>query len=288
VEYVPPAADWDALQYWISDFKPDIFHFRGHGEGGGLWLTKAREEVEAARARVREAQQRGEFSPEIFDEGMLVWTEGVAKLFDEHHPSLVILEACQSGAMSTDVVENLSLPRIAEQILARVPAVVAMQYTVNIETAGSFVQRLYRGIVEGRDVDEAVSRARSSLTKGKENVRDFADRAFGAPVVYLGSQGPLCEPIIVDVLTRCPDCATSYPQRVAQPFCSNCGYRMHFLCKGCQSKLVENPFTPNPDPDRPPTECRLCHVPFASGTFAAEVTPDQPVVPPPEGTPPYP
>lgn len=257
LKWAPPNADWDKLKADIADFKPDIFHFRGHGERGGLWLTKADEDVRAARKRIQDAQDDGSFSPEMFDAGELTWTQGVARLFEEHQPSLVVLEACESAVAVPDVTENLVAARIAARILEKVPAVVAMQYVVNIVSAGQFVEHLYRGIVDGRDVDAAVSRARASLTQGRNHTKNFTDRAFGAPVVYLGSQGPLCEPIFGDVLTRCPDCGDDQPLETKNNFCPKCGTQLYFSCSRCHK------LTANRKPNEPPVECRRCNLAFA-------------------------
>lgn len=262
LKFADPGADWESVHRDIGEFTPDIFHFRGHGERGGLWLTSNPDEVAAARAEVRKAQDSGDFSPgRTIDDGKLIWTKGVLSLFDKHTPSLVILEACQSGVFTSDLLANLSLPRVARHLSTRIPALVAMQYLINAKTAGTFMESLYQGIVEGRDVDEAVSHARAQLTHRRDNLAEFADRAFGAPI-YLGSQGPLCSPIYVGFLTKCPSCGANNNRAGVPSFCSECGYQMNVRCNACQRAKRENFYTPNENPRQPVTRCRTCDLPF--------------------------
>jgi hypothetical protein len=255
--FVPEDADFDTLKACIGEFEPDVFHFRGHGERGGLWLTAAPEAVAKERDRISEEHEKGNFSPDGFDAGVLIPREGVLQLFATHRPRLLILEACHSGAIDLlpgasawASVESLALPITAERLLTQVPAVVAMQYTIHIDTAAGFVEDVYEGIVQGKDVDEAVSTARQKLTRAGTGTT-FTDRSFGAPVVYLGSQGPLCSRLLPGTLTRCPDCGHA---NAPQSYCGECQRRLNLTCPkpGCNEKNgVE-------DLDHPPRLCWKC------------------------------
>jgi len=75
-------------------------------------------------------------------------------------PRLVFLAACQSATRSTaDAFQGLA-PRL---VSVGVPAVVAMQELVTVESVLKFSRTFYRRLLEHGQVDQAVNEARSSL-----------------------------------------------------------------------------------------------------------------------------
>lgn len=76
---------------------------------------------------------------------------GVAQLFGMNPPNLVIFTACESS------------PLIPLLLSRKVPAVLAMQYTVLKGLAYQFAERFYSLLVRGRSVMQAVSDARSAV-----------------------------------------------------------------------------------------------------------------------------
>ncbi|MCP4346264.1 MAG: AAA domain-containing protein [Desulfobacterales bacterium] len=146
----------------LEDNKPDILHFIGHGRlrrnakgigFGELALTGAGNTAEWCSAR-----QFGE-------------------LFEEHNPSVVILQACESAA------EGLSEAFVgaASQVVHRnIPVVVAMQYPIDNNAAVVFAEEFYRRIGQFKPVDVAVQKGRRLLKQKFGNTRNFA-----IPVLFM-------------------------------------------------------------------------------------------------------
>ncbi|MBN1584251.1 MAG: CHAT domain-containing protein, partial [Anaerolineae bacterium] len=93
-------------------------------------------------------------------------------------PWLVTLVACQSAARSTvDAFAGLG----PELVSVGVPAVVAMQDVITVETARAFEAALYRRLLEHGCIDLAVNEARSTLfTAGRPDA--------GVPVLFMRLQ----------------------------------------------------------------------------------------------------
>src|SRR6266496_3924469 len=129
-------------------FKPHIVHFIGHGDAQlGLALQMSEKEVKE-RARLPKKA---------------AWCDSktICDLFSEDPPPrLVFLHACE-GAKS-DTLESFS--NLARELaLAKVPAVIAMQYAIKTEDAALFARIFYEELSNGSDVDEAVRKGRESL-----------------------------------------------------------------------------------------------------------------------------
>jgi hypothetical protein len=77
---------------------------------------------------------------------------------------------------------------VASLLKKGIPAVVSMQFTVMDRLAAAFSAALYRGLVAGKTVDEAVSLGRAAIRmdaiNGNSDIRDW-----GVPVLYLRSPG---------------------------------------------------------------------------------------------------
>jgi hypothetical protein len=161
-----PVLHYEALGEAIDYFKPDIFHFIGHGKPGELALIKGEHE-DGYDERRGGAQENwvpsGQFQ----------------RLFTDHKPSLVFLHACM-GAIASSLEGFNSVAR--ELVYAEIPAVVAMQYSISNADAGAFARKFYEELGKGRDIDEAVKAGRVAL--GKKYPR-WEHPRFGTPVVYL-------------------------------------------------------------------------------------------------------
>ncbi|MBU7026878.1 MAG: tetratricopeptide repeat protein, partial [Theionarchaea archaeon] len=96
----------------------------------------------------------------------------IAQLFGTSSPQLMILTACQSA------------PLIPFLLSRKVPAVMAMQYSVLKDIAHEFVERFYSLLVKGDSLARAVSSARNAvlLEEGIQNPGWFA------PVLYVRSK----------------------------------------------------------------------------------------------------
>ena len=99
----------------------------------------------------------------------------LAEVLEETEVRLVVLSACQSGMLGGTSVFNSVGPAL---IRARVPAVVAIQYTIPIGATIAFAREFYASLGRGESVSAAVADGR------KEMVREgFA--AWFFPALYL-------------------------------------------------------------------------------------------------------
>lgn len=235
--------DWNNIRNAIRDFKPDVFHFAGHGGTGALWLAQAESDPQHAS----EADGFGSFRrpPPV-----TISQDGVAELFRHHKPRLVILDACDSG------VETAALPSVAHAVLrAGVQAAVAMRYKISNAASEMFSTTLYSEIAAGRPLDMAVQQARVEVAclpvnTGRRNGTPYNDRAFGTPVLYLDRSESVCDPLpdrprsgmpvksktMVTNLEQatCPECSRPAP---SGNFCIHCGCQVR--CMQCTQPLLD-------------------------------------------------
>jgi tetratricopeptide (TPR) repeat protein len=151
-------ATFENVQGYLNEQEYHIVHFTGHGvsiNGKGHLIF----ETEYRKAR-------------------LIDNKILADLFSELGIRLVVLSSCESAKGSNkeafgDLASMLSKERI--------PAVVAMQYSILDEIATKFAETFYRMIAYGKSVDIAVNEARIAMKNSeKSNGFDFA-----TPVLYL-------------------------------------------------------------------------------------------------------
>jgi hypothetical protein len=95
-------------------------------------------------------------------------------------PRFAFLHMCEGGAIDKhDSSAGVAL-RLAEE---GVPAVVAMQHPIEINTSTIFSQAFYANLEAGWTLDEAVQLSRAKIA---EQYAD--DRAFGTPVLYMSTR----------------------------------------------------------------------------------------------------
>lgn len=148
----------------LLEHKPDIIQFVGHGiyqnDKGYLAL--------------------------VDDDTGKTWIlddERFANLFMgfDEHLGLVVMATCES-AQSDDPQSFLG---IAPQLVQRgTPAVIAMQYAVQIKTAKVFLEEFYTAVAARKPIDWAAQSARNNLSLefGLDN------REFATPVLYMRAQ----------------------------------------------------------------------------------------------------
>ena len=151
-------ATFENVQGYLTEQDYHIVHFTGHGvsrNGKGYLVF----ETEDRKAR-------------------LIDNKILADLFSDMGIKLVVLSSCESAKGSNkeafcDLASMLSKRRI--------PAVVAMQYSVLDDVAIKFAYTFYRTISSGKSVDVALNEARIAMKDSeKSNGFDFA-----TPVLYL-------------------------------------------------------------------------------------------------------
>ncbi len=150
----------------------DVFHFAGHGTpdgglvfAGGGGAGGPAEVVPAAR---------------------------VAEMVQAKGVRLAVLGACDTGRRDD---HNVWAGAAAALVQRGVPAVVAMQFTIGDRRAAAFAGGLYRALVAGLTVDEAVALGRTAIRT--VSTGDHADdRDWAVPVLYLRDHGGrLFEPV---------------------------------------------------------------------------------------------
>lgn len=137
----------------------DIFHFSGHGRfdrGKGQIILKNEKD-----------------STSYF-----YGAAKLAQLLRGARVRLAVLNACESGARSGENLWGGVAPALVRAGLA---AVVASQYKLQDVNAVPLAEELYRGVLGGGRIDEAVSAARIAIFQqsGLEN------RDWGSPVLYM-------------------------------------------------------------------------------------------------------
>ena len=153
VDDATPASILDALSAGA-----DIFHFSGHGTAdGGIVLA----------------------------DGEVLPADRLAELVQAKGVRLAVLGACDTGRRDDHNVWS----GVAAALVERgVPAVVAMQFTIGDRKAAAFAAALYRALVAGLSVDEAVALGRTAIrtvsTGAQSDVRDWV-----VPVLYLRDHG---------------------------------------------------------------------------------------------------
>src|SRR5437763_8779823 len=122
----------------------DVFHFSGHGEfpkslaGGDAALIFADDQNQA----------------------FPVSSERLAGMLRGKGVRLAVLGACETGRREGRNVWS----GVASSLLrAGIPAVVAMQFTIDDKLAAAFSAAFYRSLTAGLTVDEAVAAGRSAI-----------------------------------------------------------------------------------------------------------------------------
>jgi CHAT domain-containing protein len=144
--------------------KPDIVQFVGHGiyRDGKGYLMLVDEET---------------------DQTWRVDAEQFANLFLGHddHLGLISLATCESARSDNPQ----GFVGIASQLVQRgAPAVLAMQYRVQIETARVFLEDFYTAVAARKPIDWATQSARNAVSQqlGLDN------REFVTPVLYMRAE----------------------------------------------------------------------------------------------------
>lgn len=247
---------YESLRAELTEFKPHIFHFIGHGKPGHLFLIKDKDAIETEAAHLN-------ISPEKVDQGDPRNSRDVSLLFTGYNPRLVFLESC-SSAENIQSFEGLS--SVARDLVrCGIPSVVAMQYPIENEEVSLFAKTVYEELGKGENIDEAVNVARKNL--GEVNVNPtWSKRRFGTPVVYLQTEQRIVlpRPTFSQKLVACPGRRLPQLHYVfpTDPFCQQCGEALALCPKG--HVMVKAGFC---------NECGLKPEPIVAETKAATVAP---------------
>jgi CHAT domain-containing protein len=140
------------LQTEYQNFKPDIFHFIGHGEligNDGCLVINVFDDNTKKYAPVK-------------------WT--AAQIFANFQawgwlPRLVFINACRSDTKNTPTEDIRAQAWSIGDVFRRlgVPAVLSMQADIKGDLAGTFAGIVYKGLAELKPLDEAVGFARGQI-----------------------------------------------------------------------------------------------------------------------------
>jgi outer membrane protein assembly factor BamD (BamD/ComL family) len=154
-----PAHSPEYFRSILSSFKPHVLHFTGYCNAGRFFLKDPDEDVASVQ-----------------EENLTVTLQNIPSL------RLVFLNACETAAAETE--RNLGLAHALSR--AGIPAVVANQFPLREDAARKMSGELYRALVSGRPVDEAVLQGRITM-QGLRDKDDGSTLEWAAPVLYLQS-----------------------------------------------------------------------------------------------------
>jgi len=164
----PERATPDAVIAWLSDFRPEVMHFIGHGgvdrEDNSAKIVLINDDGESQL--VPDYQLRG-----YFDHAGYV-------------PPVVLLDLPVREGGVADLERNMA--RLGPTLVnAGVPAVIAMQYPFPAAAARTFSEVFYTELANGEDIDIAVTRGRHAYQFRVEAATET--RMLGTPVLYAQS-----------------------------------------------------------------------------------------------------
>lgn len=168
-------------------------HFDGHGAFGRLCSSEACDELNDAddpTCRACGTSLRG-VKPQTYlcfcdDEGckQLIDTESLRALFVSSDIRLAVFSACETATFSQEKAHRQHQKAAVDAtlatalVMAEVPAVVAMPFSVQDELSPTFMFHFYEALARGRTLEEALSRARHAL------LPMFKHHSWFVPVLY--------------------------------------------------------------------------------------------------------
>ncbi|WP_008307944.1 CHAT domain-containing protein [Leptolyngbya sp. PCC 6406] len=178
-----PTPTWRGLSAYLTESAtpPQVVHFDGHGifgkrcqVCGHLQASTKAETCQRCGAPLPEAQGFLAFEDEQ-GKAEFVSARRLAALVADQGIALVVLSACQSGmAVTGKSVFNGTAQQLID---AQIPAVVAMQYSVQVRAAQDFAEQFYRVLGRGQSALAAVQAGRTWM--------DPEGNQWYRPVLYL-------------------------------------------------------------------------------------------------------
>ena len=203
---------------------PYVLHFLGHSEmrkneGPFIGLSSGGDLVEWVKAN---------FFVEMFKKGA-----DPLRL-----PSLIVLQACESAQIN-DKGEGLAVGLIKQGV----PAVVAMQNEISLDSSLAFVREFYSNLLKGEDVSYSMTQCRYYLgcNYPKEDPNPdnhYGNNIFGTPVLFTSLGAERIQRIIKaegqnknkDSIKICKACSAKYKASFNSSLC---------IQPNCNGTLVE-------------------------------------------------
>ncbi|MDA0867274.1 MAG: CHAT domain-containing protein, partial [Cyanobacteria bacterium] len=198
-----PTPTWRGLSAYLTESAtpPQVIHFDGHGifgkrcqVCGHLHNSTKVETCQRCGAPLPEAQGFLAFEDEQ-GQADFVSARSLAALVADQGIALVVLSACQSGmAVAGESVFNGTAQQLID---AQVPAVVAMQYSVQVQAARDFAEQFYRVVGQGKSALAALQAGRTWMgVEGNQWYR---------PVLYLRWRENQAGELFVKPLPQSPE-----------------------------------------------------------------------------------
>ena len=154
---VEPHLTGRTLQRCIEREKPHVLHFVGHGifeDGIGSLVLEKKD------------GSRDNLPVDILVDSLLTGKDSVR---------LVVLNACLTGTVSLNLLQGIAPALLA----ANIPAVVAMQSSLNDEAGVVFAEDFYANLADNKPIDLCVSRGRRAIRTGPRT------RDWGLATLYM-------------------------------------------------------------------------------------------------------
>jgi hypothetical protein len=201
----PAEATWEGFLAALDEFKPHVVHFLGHG---------------------RSSETGGEiaFVGSDFKADWRPGTKLSGALRDRKSVRLAFLQACETAAKGDSAVAYRALSSVATELVQTgIPAIVAMQTTIQNTAANSFAEAFFRAVLEQKQpIFRAMQIARSQS----------GEAAACIPVLYLcqdeknaNAQGMLI-PEVLRPSAGGLSSAGAVPDRTTENKCAWCGFAL--------------------------------------------------------------
>ncbi len=191
VRYLNSAGGASAFEDQETAIPCYVMHYDGHGAFGRLCPSEDCDELNDADARRCSACKTplGKVKPQTYlcfcnDEGRnrYIGTASLRELFVSTDVRLAVFSACETARLEDN--GNHKHRRAAVDatlatalVMAQVPAVVAMPFSLQDDLSPIFTYHFYDAIAHGRTLEEALARARQAMLPIKQN-------SWFVPVLY--------------------------------------------------------------------------------------------------------
>src|SRR6266849_1006249 len=160
-----------------------VIHYDGHGAFGRLCPADDCDELSDADARKCSACQTslGKVKPQTYlcfcdDEGRnrYIGTTSLRELLVSTDVRLAVFSACETARLEEDARHKhrraaVDATLATALVMAQVPAVVAMPFSLQDDLSPIFTYHFYDAIAHGRTLEEALARARQAMLPIKQN-----------------------------------------------------------------------------------------------------------------------
>ncbi|HVB72716.1 MAG TPA: tetratricopeptide repeat protein [Ktedonobacteraceae bacterium] len=182
VRYLSSAGGAGAFEDQETAIPCYVIHYDGHGAFGRLCPADDCDELNEADARKCSACQTplGKVKPQTYlcfcnDKGRnrFIGTESLRELFVSTDVRLAVFSACETARLEEHTRQKhrraaVDATLATALVMAQVPAVVAMPFSLQDDLSPIFTYHFYDAIAHGRTLEEALARARQAMLPIKQ------------------------------------------------------------------------------------------------------------------------